>query len=585
MALSFALALLAGGLALGQASPTGPVPEAEAAVQPDAAAAPAPQAAPRLPGLYMNPFWLGLVIVSTALWLYVTSWVSDDAKGVGLDFPKWAGLFAAAGGGGLLLALLIHAAFACLLVVAVLGTFVGYIVMRNQVVPESFKFLGREHRARLLSQVPGLGKLMGAAPRLRPVHVSLSLTNAAGGSLQQVAEQQQELSDGAGLVADLLVRAGATHAQKVRLQPSGEQYFVQFLLDAVLHNVEAVDPALAQQAVVAVAQLASLSSEGRMRQGTAKLFSDLPGHGQVEVEVQVASAEGKPVLVLGLPDWTADLYRSGLVSLGMHDAIVKRVKAALDQRKGALFVCGPPGSGKTTTLYSIIGALDIFTTEVAFVGKRAQHSIEQVRHWSLSEGRSFAEVFVDIVRETPHIIALGDLETAEQARSLLGYASDEGMTMTALRAEDAPEGLVTVLKLANDVALVRDSVVCVLSQRLVRKLCTNCREQVEPNPALLAKLKIGPEEAGVWYRPVGCEACLGTGYHGRTGIFGMLILTDPVKDALAQTGVSPGAIRQAAGKAAFRTLYQDGLSKVTAGITTLEEVRRVLKSSRKEDQT
>jgi general secretion pathway protein E len=113
-----------------------------------------------------------------------------------------------------------------------------------------------------------------------------------------------------------------------------------------------------------------------------------------------------------------------------------------------------------------------------------------------------------------------------------------------------------------------------------RKLCVNCREPVEPDPGTLAKLKIGAEHAGPWYAPVGCEACLNTGYRGRTGIFGMLILTDPVKSVLRQDGATPEALRKAAGEAALRTMYQDGIGKVVAGITTLSEIQRVLQRRR-----
>jgi len=536
---------------------------------------PAAQPARRA-GFYINPIWLAVVMAMSAFWLYLMSWVCDDARGSGMDFPMYTTLMLGAGGAGLLLALLVHPAFAVLMLVCIGAAFAVYVVRRNRVVPERFKFLGPYHRAALLARMPIVNKVVTLTPKLQPPKPSLTLTTDEGMSLRDVVAATPTLSKGASALTDIILRAGATRTRKVRLQPAGDQYVGQYLLDGVLHNLETIEADLGLQVLGCASQLAGLSKDGRMRQGTGRFHSELPGLGAVTIEAQISAAGGKPALLLTLPEWERELHRAGLDALGMHEAIVKRVRTALDQRRGALVVCGPPGCGKTTTLYALTGALDVFTTDIALIEKRPEHDVEHVRRWTIGADKPFAQVFQEALREVPDAIVMGELEKPEESQSLLRFAASDGLVLTALKAPDGPEALLQLASSAGGAEPVQRAVTCVLAQRLVRKLCPNCHELVEPNPTLLKKLNVDPASPGVWYRPVGCEACLNSGYHGRTGIFGMLILTDPVKSALP--GGQAQAIRQAAGPTAFRTMYQDGIGKVTAGVTTLDEVRRVLKA-------
>jgi type II secretory ATPase GspE/PulE/Tfp pilus assembly ATPase PilB-like protein len=455
-----------------------------------------------------------------------------------------------------------------------------YAAYRNKRVPEKHKLFGPHHRAAMVAAVPLLNKIVHITPRVRSVKPVLNLTNQTGGSIERMTEEQPGLAEAAGVLTELIMRAGATKSSRIRVHPGADQYVVQFILDGVLHNVEALETELAQQVLYCAAEIAQISRDGKLRKGTATVHADLPGSGDVPISFSVGAAGGRPSLAVDLPDWTGDIYKGGLEALGMHDAIIKRVKAAVDQGRGALLLSGPGRSGKTTSLLAAAGTVDVFTNDIMLIDKEGKRNIEQIRQTRLPADKSFAEFFADIEREGPNVILFDEIEDAEQAGPLMRFASAEGLLLTGVRAPDAPEALVYLAQLAGSSDFV-DAATCVLSQRLIRKLCTSCREEVEPNPALLQKLSINPEEPGVWYRPIGCETCLNSGYLGRTALFGMLILTDPVKDALRTEGATPADIRRAAGKAAFRTMYQDGISKVTAGITTLEEVRRVLKSEQR----
>ena len=572
--------LFAGGVAFGQAAAQAPAAEAAADVPAEAApaevpAAEATEAAPQ-GAFFINPLWLVLVIVATAVWLYTTSWVCDDARGVGIDFTIYTTVLLAGGWLGLALSVLVHGAFGFFLLVTVAAAFCTYVVLRDRVVPERHRLLGSHRWAAIVGKVPGLGKLAALPSRARRQGPAFVLKNETGRTTEDVLQEKPTLSEAADVLLEFVLRAGATRSRKVRIQPAGETFVAQFLMDGVLHNVESFEVELGNQIMALAADLAGLAQGGRMRQGTGTLSADLPGMGEAQVGVQIAAAGGKPLLTLALPDWTFDLHAQGLEALGAHESIIKRMRATVTQNRGALLVCGPPESGKTTTLLALAGAIDAFTTDIALLSF-ARHKVEHVRDWTIPTDRPFGAFYEELLREGPGAILLDSLEEPERAGKALHFACEEGLTLGGLVAIDAPQAVVQLAKLAGSPDPVNRALTCVVPQRLVRKLCTVCREEVEPNPAMLQKLGIAPEDPGHWFRPVGCENCLNSGYLGRTGLFGMLILTDAVKEALTRPKVSAESIREAAGKAAFRTMYQDGIAKVTAGLTTLDEVRRVLK--------
>jgi general secretion pathway protein E len=527
---------------------------------------------------YANPLWLLLFIASALIWLYASGWVSNDAVGVGMNYQLWAGLLLATGSVGLVFALLFHAAASLLTVLAVVVTFSIYITNRNAVVPEMHKFLGKHHRARILRGMPLLGRVPQAQGPLAAGGPVIPLVNADGQALGDLVAAEPELAQAGSILFETLVRACSTESQEVRFIPENDQYVSRFVMDGVLHNVESFPAEVGQKLLAAASVFLGLTRDGRMRQGSGTATADLPGVGDLKVGMQIGATRGRPNLVLRLPRWHTTLHMQGLEALGMHEAVTKRVNAVLEQDNGGLIVCGPAGCGKTTTLHAIVSAVDFFTTDVFVIEKEEELPLEHVRRFAIPPQGSFGEFYEGVLREGPQNLAFADLETPEQVQRALGFGTEEGLLLAAVTSNSAPDALLRLVRMAGGADPVSRAVTCVLSQQLVRKLCTACREQVEPNPALIEKLDLNPEDPGKWYRPVGCAACLGSGYHGRTGIFAMLILTDPVKEVLAGgRSISAADISNAAGTMAFRTLYQDGISKVTGGITTLDELRRVLK--------
>ncbi len=539
-----------------------------------------PVSPPDVP-LYMNPWWLLLFACSLTVWIYVVSWVNADSRGVGMDYPIVTLLFLTLGAIGVLFTVLFHAAFSFLTLFLVLGGFLAYAVKRNQIVPEQHKLFGRAHRARVLSGIPGLGSFITAETAERRGASKVPVTSQHGDNLDDVVAERPQFARAADILVDCLVRAQGARASRVRVYPGEADYAIQYQLDGFMHTGELLPEGQAQLLLACVCVFLGLADEGRIRQGTAKMKAEFTGTEEVEIQATVLSVRGRPALSLEFPDWTADLHKHGLEALGMHPAVHKRIRSALQQDRGTIVVCGLPHSGVTTTLYAVTEEIDIFTTDVLAVEPEPEYDLESVRRWSLDTDQPWQKAYAALMREDPEALMFYELDEPERATSLLTFAADKGLVITALEAADAPEGLIVLKKLAGEPALIGRAVTCVISQRLVRRLCPECKEEVEPNPALLQKLGVDPTNPGTWYRPIGCESCLGSGYRGRTAVFGMLILTEPVAEALARSGVTAADIRSAAGEVAFRSMYRDGVAKITSGVTDLKEVRRVLKNGPK----
>jgi general secretion pathway protein E len=592
-------ALFLGSLSAGLSAAEPPAaPAAAAAAQPAAAAAQpaagaqpaAAQAAPaasapaakaQSPGvqLYISPWWLGLVILSIMVWLYATSWACSDARGNSIDYPVVTTMMLGVGWAALVLVTLIHAAVSFLLLIAVVAGVVVYIRKRNRVVPEQQKLFGPAHLKRLFGNVPVLKNMITVRAGKGEYHVAIPLVNMRGRYLTAMLDEQPPMAEAGSIFADLVVRGCTSQARKVRFAFAKDKYVAQFHLDGVTHSAETFDADLGQKVLVCASLFLGLTAEGRPRQGSSKITAEMAGGDKVEVDAEIVAVEGKAALVLDFPNWTANLHKKGLEVLGVHPAVIKRLQAAATQTKGAIIVCGPPGCGKTTTLYGVAGLIDIFTTDVIAVEKKPEYELVSIRRWALAGDKPISQTFAELMREGPQAIMWGEMDGAEQASNLLQFADETGLVLTTMKAGDAAAALLTLAKLTGDGKLVGRSVSCVISQRLVRRLCTNCREQVEPNPALVSKLKLDPAQPGQWFRPVGCPACLNSGFRGQIGLFEMLIITEPVSKAIAAEGTTATAIRHSAGEGALRSMYQDGLTKVTAGITTLEEIGRVLKQT------
>jgi len=548
----------------------------EAAGQPAARLAQPAQPVPPQPeperGTYVSLIWLALVIVSVSAWLYVTGWVCEDAIGIGLDSRLWTSIMLGAGICGALLAFLVHAVFSFLLLVGVGAAFAAYVQRRNEAVPEQFKLFTK--KAATEAVPPGAVAVGGQESEAQQARLRITLSNEAQQSLDDFVAARPDLSEAAAVLGDLIGRASLARARVVRVEPAGAEDVVRFDLDGLLRNIETLPAELGQPVLTCAVRFAAGKGEGS---SGGRLTALLPGGESVEVTAKAVKGRRGPTLVISLPDWTKNLYKGGFAALGMHSSMAEKVKRATANPRSVVVISGPSGAGKTSTLHATISEVDIYTTDVVTLEGSIEHELEQVvRHEvDMASDEAYQKALADVVREEPHVIAVDELTTAQQGAPLFEYAAEGGRVLITMQADDSGQAVQRLL-LGVDAALLGSTLVCVLNQRLLRKLCEHCKQAITPKASILAKLKIDPSQQGTWFQPVGCERCFGTGYHGRTALFELLLVNDRVREVIRRGSASADAVRNAAGSEGLRTLLHDGILKVRQGITTVDEVRRVL---------
>jgi len=253
-----------------------------------------------------------------------------------------------------------------------------------------------------------------------------------------------------------------------------------------------------------------------------------------------------------------------------------RFEDAFHQAYGAVLVTGPTGSGKSTTLYAALSDLNEIEKKIITIEDPVEYRIDGVNQINVNRkaGLDFATGLRSILRADPDIVMVGEIRDAETARIAIEAALTGHMMLTTLHTNDAPGAIARLGEMGIETFLTASAVDCVVAQRLARKLCTHCKRRTIIRPEALAEAEVrvgGDLEA---YEPVGCSRCNQSGYRGRVGIFSVMKLSERIKE-MAVDRASEAEIAATAREEGMLTLREDGLHKVRAGLTSLEEVVRV----------
>jgi general secretion pathway protein E len=523
-------------------------------------------------GLYISPVWLALVAVCLAGWLYIVSWINTDAKGIGLKSPRWVTVFMGGGLVGALLTFLIHPSLVLLMVVGIGAGFLYYLSVRNAMVPVSYQILGQWLGGEGGTARGGVQAEEGS----ELPHVDVEMTNPEGRRLADLISSRPDFAGPAELLGDLVAHAVDRRATDLRIEPAQEGYNVLLELDGVMHRTDTIQPETGRAIIGGMAKFLGFA---RKSKAEAEITANVPDEGEVEIVARGLKAKQRPAIHFSLPDWHTDVYRGGLEGLGMREEMVEKLHAAIDTGGATLLFSGPPQSGRTSTYHAAIGHIDIFTTDVMVLETEAEHELDQVRRREVDVGseEEMGEELPAVFRESPDVIGVDEVTNPGLIMPLLEFATEGGRLLATIEAKSAPQALARLVH-GTDKETVSNTIQAVTCQRLIRLLCDACKEEVEPNRRLLKKLKIKPSPNELWYRPVGCEQCMGVGYRGRTALYELLIVDDRLRK-LITTGKAgrPDLIKKVAAGTNLTTLYQDALAKVRQGRTTLKEMRRVLK--------
>ena len=265
-----------------------------------------------------------------------------------------------------------------------------------------------------------------------------------------------------------------------------------------------------------------------------------------------------------------------LEDLGFNPEILAQWKKQIDEPHGIILVTGPTGSGKTTTLYASLRQMDAQRMNISTVEDPIEYNLSAVSQTQVHEriGMTFAAALRSLLRQDPDVVMLGEIRDAETARTAIQAALTGHLVLSTLHTNDAPSSITRLINIGVEPYLIASAVNGVLAQRLVRRICNNCREEYVPSDEMKQfLLKQGYENDKAW-RGKGCDRCRKTGYSGRQGIYEMLVMDDHLRDMVTQNP-DVTAFRRMCRERGLITLRRDGFDKAKSGLTTVDEVLRV----------
>ncbi len=378
------------------------------------------------------------------------------------------------------------------------------------------------------------------------------------------------------LVNSLLFQAVKDRASDIHIEPFERALTVRFRVDGILYDV--ISPPKRFQPIIVsrVKIMAGLDIAEKRLPQDGRLRTRVAGK-NIDVRVSVIpTAYGERVVLRILDQGTTVL---GLDDIGLDGHKLAVVGKLIRQNHGVLLVTGPTGSGKTTTLYAALSTINSSERNIITIEDPIEYQLEGVGQMQVNPkiDLTFANGLRSILRQDPDVIMVGEIRDGKTAEIAIQAALTGHLVFSTLHTNDAASAVTRLVEMGTEPFLVSSSVIGVIAQRLVRRLCSGCQLAVHPSAETLAELGLSVEaiaDRTIFASGPGCDACKGTGYRGRTAIHELLVVDDEIRALIMQT-TDAAAIRRAAIASGMPVLRADGAAKVLAGETSVEEVLRV----------
>jgi type IV pilus assembly protein PilB len=408
-----------------------------------------------------------------------------------------------------------------------------------------------------------------------------SIKRAVRRSLTGASRQKISPSDESSiikLVDDILLAAIERDASDIHIEPLKETMRVRFRQDGVLIQFQDFSPDILPALTSRIKVLCDVDITEKRRHQGGRFYFDYPG-GQVDLRVSFFVTVHGEKIVMRL------LNRKGVLinieDVGLSQRMEKRFKEdALYMPSGVILITGPTGSGKTTTVYSCINHINTPETSIITAEEPVEYIIDGIAQCSINPkiNLTFEETLRHIVRQDPDVIVIGEIRDNFSAEIAVQAALTGHKVLTTFHTEDSIGGLVRLLNMNIEAFLISSTVVSVLAQRLLRKICPACAADCKPSPADLKRIGYAPVDiTGATFRKgLGCSQCQYTGYSGRVGIFELLVLEEQVRNAIIGQKTSQEIRLISIESTGLVTLLEDGIVKAAAGLTTIDEILRSL---------
>jgi len=390
-------------------------------------------------------------------------------------------------------------------------------------------------------------------------------------------ESVEEMAESAPvrrLVNYIILTAVRARASDIHFEPYEDDYRVRQRIDGVLYEMTPPPKHLANAIASRIKVMADLDIAERRLPQDGRIMLNIEGR-PVDLRVSVLPTMFGESVVLRVLD--RSVVQLDLDQIGMRADELELFRSQFTKPNGILLVTGPTGCGKTTTLYAVLRELNDVGVKILTAEDPIEYDLEGVVQVQVNEaiGVTFDRLLRHYLRQDPDKILVGEIRDKETGDMAIQASLTGHIVLSTLHTMDAPSAVTRLLDLGLEPYLVTATLECVVAQRLVRRICENCKEEYEPTDEVLWQLGLSRDQVAgrTFYYGRGCEQCMNTGYRGRTGIFEIMVMDDTLRDLIMQRS-STNALRRAAIERGMRTLRQAGLLHIYDGITTIEEVVR-----------
>jgi len=403
-------------------------------------------------------------------------------------------------------------------------------------------------------------------------------------SLAHELEEPQDLLDVEDeapiirLVNSLLFRAAKERASDIHIEPMERELLVRFRIDGVLQEI-IKPPKRCQNSIVSrVKVMGQLNIAEKRLPQDGRIRIKLAGR-DIDIRLSTIPCTFGERIVMRLLDKNTTLL--DLTDIGMGVDTMRGMDQVIRRSHGIILVTGPTGSGKTTTLYAALSRINTPDLNILTVEDPVEYQLRGISQMAINPkiGLSFAAGLRSFLRQDPDVIMVGEIRDRETAEIAIQASLTGHLVFSTVHTNDAASAITRLVDMGVEPFLVASSLMAVMAQRLVRRVCPHCRESYRPTAEELKEVALTPEavaRAGnpTIYRAKGCDACGGTGYRGRTGIYELLLVDDDIRQ-LTLKNVDSSTIKRTGVQKGMLTLLDDGARKVLAGETTLAEVLSV----------
>ncbi|HWI54132.1 MAG TPA: type II secretion system ATPase GspE [Desulfobacteria bacterium] len=396
---------------------------------------------------------------------------------------------------------------------------------------------------------------------------------------ESVLDQLREIVEDAPIVKlanSLLAQAVASRASDIHLEPREKELRVRYRVDGVLTEVTKFPKRMQAPIISRFKIMANLDiAERRIPQdGRIKMKIE---NKEIDFRVSTLPTIVGEKVVLRILDKSMGLI--SLQELGMVPEVMSRFRHVINQPHGIILVTGPTGSGKTTTLYATLGDINSSEKNIITLEDPVEYTLEGINQVQLNikAGLTFAGGLRSILRQDPDVIMVGEIRDSETARIAIQSAMTGHLVLSTLHTNTAAATLIRLVEMGIEPFLVASSVVGIIAQRLVRRLCPECKEPYEPSDELVKKFQLSrhDDKKLILFGPKGCPMCGNTGFKGRLALQEVLFMSSKIKDRVTAKATA-SVIEAEAANEGMALLWEDGLRKVLLGITSLEEVMRAV---------